>query len=302
MGTMSRSNKVKIVYIQVDNNLVEAKECTRCKVVKPLTDFHKASDGSAGGRQPKCKACKKEIHKKSYKPSENITRIETLVINGVAIKAKACTQCKAVKPLDEFNRDKLGVGNRYPLCKECQNEKSRQWKLNNPDKLKKYEQIRWAENKERESQRKRKYYDSEKNVQRWREWYKNNKERVKVNNMNRVSLLQELPNTLTVKQLESITERFNGKCALSESTDIEFDHFIAVATGYGGTTLQNIIPLDSWLNVSKRDKNPFEWVKEKHIREKVDMNKFNKLISYLAELNSMTVNEYRDYVCKCYEN
>lgn len=292
--------KIKIVMIQVGDTLVEAKECTRCNVVKPLADFHKSSDGSAGGRQPKCKECKRKIFKKSYTPSENITRLVSVTINGVETESKKCTQCRVTKPLTDFHNKKNGLGEKDSWCKECQNERSKQWKINNPEQLKEYEQKRWAENKEYESQRKRRYYSSEKNRKRWKKWYKDNKDRVKISNMNRVASLNELPNTLTTNQLESIMKRFDNKCALSDSIDIELDHFIAVSTGHGGTTLQNIIPLDSWLNVSKKDKNPFEWVKQKHISEKINIEKFDELVRYLAELNSMSVNEYHEYVYSCY--
>lgn len=292
---------IKVVTIIVNGQNVEAKECTRCNVVKPLTDFHKSSGGSAGGRQPKCKVCKSEIFKNSYTPSENITRIVTINIDGVKTKAKKCTGCNIVKPLCDFYNRKAGVGGKYPSCKECQNKQHQQWKNRNSDYLKTYERLRWSENKESERERKRKYYCSEQNNKRWKNWYKNNKDRVKVRNMNRSAKIKELPNTLTSEELAAIMKRFGNRCALTGSEDIELDHFIAVSTGYGGTTLQNIIPLDSWLNVSKKDNNPFEWVKNKHISEKINSEKFDELISYLAELNSMTVDEYRHFVYECYD-
>lgn len=293
--------RVQVVQMVFEGKVVEAKECTRCKLIKPLAEFHKSPDGSAGGRQPKCKVCKSEIAKKSYTPSENITRLETIIVNSEAIQAKACTVCKITKPLSDFHYRKQGVGNRNHRCKVCQNNQSREWKAKNKHLLQRYEKKRWWLNKEAESERKRRYYDKEKSSKRYKRWSANNADKLRARNMNRVAKKKELPNTLTENELKNILEHFDNRCALTGSIDIELDHFIAIDTGYGGTTKQNIIPLSAELNCSKKNKNPFEWVELTHIRDQVIPEKFNDLIRYLSDLNAMTVEGYREYVYQCYE-
>ncbi|MED1350592.1 hypothetical protein P4U51_30005, partial [Bacillus paranthracis] len=83
---------------------------------------------------------------------------------------------------------------------------------------------------------------------------------------------------------------------------IHLDHFIPLAWGHGGTIIENMIPLRGDLNISKNDRNPFEWIKREDIREIVDMAKWHETIEYLAKLNGMTTKEYEEYVYWCEEN
>ena len=112
-----------------------------------------------------------------------------------------------------------------------------------------------------------------------------------------------LPDTLTKEQLEEITDRFRGGCALTGCTDgTHLDHVIPLATGHGGTTEQNMIPLRADLNISKQARCIFDWFYDVKDRFKLSQTKFDELIEYLAEVNGMTANEYEDYVRWCHDN
>jgi hypothetical protein len=56
------------------------------------------------------------------------------------------------------------------------------------------------------------------------------------------------------------------------------------------------------LNSSKHAKNPFEWVKDKRYKEKIDIVKFNYLVSYLANLNGLSEEEFKQFVYWCENN
>jgi hypothetical protein len=300
---MSRVKKIELVTIVIDGKDVIAKMCTGCMKTKALYEFSNSSDGSAGGKQPKCKQCRSERFKQTYKPSENITRITTMEIDGEVVEAKVCTLCKVLKPMSDYHNAKSGgTGGKNSGCKECVNANSRKYKDDNREKMREYSRIKWANNKEEESLKKKKYYNSEKSSVRFKDWYYKNTGKIKVKNMNWIAKNKKLKASLTIDELNEIVRTFDNKCALTGNANFEFDHFIAVRTGNSGTVKENIIPLCKFLNNSKKSRNPFEWVKWPHIQEMIIPGSFERLIEYLAKENSMTVDQYRDHVYKCYEN
>lgn len=60
-----------------------------------------------------------------------------------------------------------------------------------------------------------------------------------------------------------------------------------------------MIPLSETLNRSKRDKNPFEWAETLTDDQRA---RFDKVVEYLADLNGLTVTDYREFVFWCFEN
>lgn len=119
----------------------------------------------------------------------------------------------------------------------------------------------------------------------------------------RQTRLGRLVDDFTEEQRMAISERFEGKCALTgKDVSIQMDHVIPVAIGHGGTTLSNMLPIWQRINSSKGAKNIFEWYKDNGERFEVCPDRFAKVIAYLAELNGMTTEEYRDYVYDCHAN
>ena len=51
---------------------------------------------------------------------------------------KTCTECKAVKNISMFYRNKYRTDGRQSHCKICHNETTMKWRKNNPDKYSKY--------------------------------------------------------------------------------------------------------------------------------------------------------------------
>ena len=85
------------------------KACTECRIIKPLTDFHrnrKLSDG----HENQCKLCRAErdsqrrASKRSVQPSA---------------EWKPCSVCKQSKPAKQFHSNPLGTDGLHSQCKDC---------------------------------------------------------------------------------------------------------------------------------------------------------------------------------------
>ncbi|MFD1453232.1 HNH endonuclease [Oceanobacillus sojae] len=110
---------------------------------------------------------------------------------------------------------------------------------------------------------------------------------------------KSLPDTLTSEQVKDIIQKFNGKCSICSSDYEHLDHFIPLATGHGGTTRENIVPLCLKCNSSKRDKNPFLW---SETLPKEERERFDDLVKYLTDINGITdVESYKAHVEDCFK-
>lgn len=85
------------------------KQCSKCKIVKPLNDFHNLQNGK-NGKHSNCKKCRSEYQKSLFyeKP-----------ING---KMK-CSKCHVLKSINEYYRDKSASTGIQSYCIECHKEK-----------------------------------------------------------------------------------------------------------------------------------------------------------------------------------
>ena len=60
---------------------------------------------------------------------------------------KYCNKCKAEKDLDLFYKCSSKKDNKSSNCRECADKSTKNWRLNNIDKVRKYEKGRtWAKN------------------------------------------------------------------------------------------------------------------------------------------------------------
>lgn len=109
-----------------------------------------------------------------------------------------------------------------------------------------------------------------------------------------------LPDTLTLEEMKRILDTFGHACALTgRKENIHLDHFIPLHTGHGGTMYNNMVPLCAELNASKGKKNPFEWIKTRPPEERL---RFHSVVNYLANLNNMSYEQYKEYVYSCFSN
>lgn len=232
------------------------------------------------------------------------------------ILAKMCSNCGEIKSLEEYPKEKAKLGGRSSACKKCNNKRNSKWREENPE----YMPTWYEENREHKSELDKKWRENnrdralefcrnwyvenrERDAERGRKWRKENWDKVILSAQRRRARKATLPDNLTNEQMSIILANFSGGCALSgEEIDIHWDHVIPLATGFGGTTFANMIPLRSDLNVSKYDKNIFEWFEANMQRFELSQERFDNLIAWLASANAMTVGEYRDYVYWCHAN
>jgi hypothetical protein len=97
-----------------DSNKVipSTKECNRCKIIKPSSDFNKFSL-SSDGLAKDCRECFKK-HRYRKKTS-----------NETEVKSLCCEKCQIVKPNTEFRTTKRSTTGYFKTCNACW--KPREW-------------------------------------------------------------------------------------------------------------------------------------------------------------------------------
>lgn len=226
-----------------------------------------------------------------------------------SMTARTCTNCRKLKSRSHFTPHKKGFDGLFGSCRDCRLVYGNNWVEENKEKIKAKRDARPIEFKEKEKVRLRKYYLANKdwladvNKERNKKHYKENPDMYRLNGLRRRALQKLLPNDLTNAEYQSTLKFFGNACALSgETENLHADHVIPISIGHGGTTVSNMVPLSSDLNFSKNNRNVFEWFKDNKEPLNLSQDKFDSMIRYIAELNGKTVEEYRSYVCWCFEN
>lgn len=89
------------------------KTCTKCKVEKELSEFHKRGMNKSGvAYQSWCKKC---ISEKRKRPKKLY----------VIPKSKVCSDCKIDKPMENFHKCSSRKDGRQHRCKDCNIERSK---------------------------------------------------------------------------------------------------------------------------------------------------------------------------------
>lgn len=98
----------------------ESKACTGCKVVKPLTDFHRRSTAK-DGRQSRCQECNKAEQRDRYRnqPPGRVRRTVRPYAEMWAEGGRRCTGCLEWKTWENFHRKKSGHKGYNPRCILC---------------------------------------------------------------------------------------------------------------------------------------------------------------------------------------
>lgn len=238
-----------------------------------------------------------------------------------------CSKCSLNKDNAEFSKGKRQCkacvreyNKRYHQNnKEKSNKRSKEWRKKNPEKvkenyhkwsrenkdyLKERDYVRYWSNPEATRERVRKYIkeNPEKVKERYRKWYKANPDKWRAKYHRRRARKLLLPDEISGEQLNETLENFNGGCALTGDTSVfHWDHVIPLATETVGTVYGNMVPLRADLNMSKGSLNIFDWFTSNKERFSLSQNNFDRLIDWLAKVNGMTIDEYRDFVYECHE-
>lgn len=217
--------------------------------------------------------------------------------DNAEIVAKACSVCNEVKTLDAFTTHKVCLGGKASDCKECRRQNKRKWASENKDKVDSHTAKWLQENPGKNAERSLAYAEENRDKMRetTRQWQRENVDKMNAKNNRYKARKIGLPDTLTDDERDSILRKFNGGCALTGSEDFHLDHVIPLASGSGGTTIGNIVPLRSDLNISKSDGNLFTWFETNRERFELSSERFDTLITHLADVNGMSPQQYREY-------
>jgi hypothetical protein len=238
-------------------------------------------------------------------------------MNGNII-SKVCTKCKSEVLVKDFRKKKGGLAGKVSICRQCELQGYSEYRRDNKGKIKLMNQRYYKKNLEAVRERQRLYHLNNPHIarergRRWRtnnsdyvkelsrNWRKNNPEASRLIVQRRLARKRILPDDLTVTQVKNIIDHFGG-CALTESDEYHLDHVIPLSTGHGGTVYGNIIPLRPDLNHTKSDGNIFEWFEANRQRFNLSESKFKEAVNWLAETNSVSVEEYKDHVYWCHDN
>lgn len=102
-----------------------SKTCVKCKITKPLDDFHN-DKGKKDGKRNDCKACKNAHISIDLKAREDVEA------NG-----KICAHCKVQKPASEFYDRKQSSDGKIGQCKECYDKHQKERQDNDPNRFEK---------------------------------------------------------------------------------------------------------------------------------------------------------------------
>jgi hypothetical protein len=158
---------------------------------------------------------------------------------------KICPECKKSFVPSKYHPDHLHCS---PACR------TRAWKRENPEK-KRENNAKWAKkHADVHAKHSAKYYEANKDDPRIKEQRLHQVIR-------RKKRIQSLPRNLTLRDWKAALDYFENKCAYCRAplTKAHREHFVPVTAG-GGFTKDNIVPACQKCNLSKRAKNPIEWL------------------------------------------
>jgi 5-methylcytosine-specific restriction endonuclease McrA len=161
---------------------------------------------------------------------------------------KTCTNCKTLKAVDQFHKDRQKKDGLAYVCKPCAIDKVKQWQKDNPDKTREHA---------------RKFYSKHKDsLQQGKKiWRENNRDRVREMKRHSQAARRARANSVstfvvTKVDLRKIRESACAHCDARD--DIHIDHIIPLAKG-GAHSIGNLQPLCAPCNQSKGSKLLAEW-------------------------------------------
>lgn len=164
---------------------------------------------------------------------------------------KVCSKCKQEFPLtNEFwHRDSKTKDGFFAYCKECNLNRNRQWKKDNPQK-------------QYETNKKWRQSHSDKDKEYGLAWARRNRDSVNAKKHRYRARKKNADGSYTLEQIQALYEAQNHRCYHCD-IDLEvvgksLDHLIPLSRG-GSNNIDNLGWLCPGCNSSKRDKMPWEW-------------------------------------------
>lgn len=178
---------------------------------------------------------------------------------------KKCTQCSEIKLLENFYKNKLAKDGHMPYCKTCHKkyyetnknkilEYRKEYYETNKDNISEYQHEWRKANKESISEYQREYRKVKKDelAEQKRQYYQNNKGYFAASSKKRKAI-KKTSATTDPWELQQIAIFYADR---PDSWHV--DHIIPLKLG-GKHELANLQHLESWMNLSKKDKHPDDW-------------------------------------------
>lgn len=211
---------------------------------------------------------------------------------------KKCSKCAEMKLLSDYTPSKELYDGKMNVCKPCNAKRVGAYAKANPEIRRKSER-KWRDKnpqKVKEMSKRSMERHPEGYARRLREFHERNPHARSVYHSRRRALIEELPNNFSHEWSKALLELYGGCILTGEQEGLHWDHFIPLATGKGGSTFGNMIPLKASLNQKKHAGNPIDFL----INEGMSESNLHGVLYTLAKFNQMTVEEYIGYVDGCF--
>lgn len=146
----------------------------------------------------------------------------------VSVQSKICTKCGVEKSADEFYREPTLKSGLHSHCKECSRNKSKNYRINNPERVRTTQQKWYEDNSDKVKAYSRQYYDKNAEKARaysrqWRldnsarhkenlaSWRAENKDRITAYNSNYHKATKDHRRPLKAQWARDNAERLNAK-------------------------------------------------------------------------------------------
>jgi 5-methylcytosine-specific restriction endonuclease McrA len=232
----------------------DAKKCSKCKLLKKNSEFGKSSKSTTGLKSA-CKECLRKQNK-AYMAKKR----SKMSISEREAKAKECRdwRIKKLKEDPDFwkteyrknhKRNLKNASKYYWNNREQKIKEMKIWRKNNPEKHRQAVK-NWRKN------------NYEKMLASHRQWLKENANHVREYNRKR----RAIKNKVTIKQFskEELDQRmsvFGYQCAYCGGEFEHIDHVKPLSKG-GPHCLSNLRPACKKCNLSKHNKNLYDWLEE----------------------------------------
>lgn len=170
---------------------------------------------------------------------------EFLLNEEQQLVGKYCGNCGLLYTLNDFYKDKYDLYGKTATCKHCRTVSWENFKAENPDYYRQY----WLTERDKLKSQ----------VEHWRS---KNPERVMRQSAKSVYRRQQALSNCNKPDPEYVNSIKQHKvCDVTGDTvQVEMDHILPVTKGRWGSNKGNLMQLSRPLNISKGNKNVFEWV------------------------------------------
>lgn len=118
---------------------IKSKECTRCREIKPLSEFYQ-SKYSKDNKQSYCSSCSKELKRRWKINRQEVGRIKNIrsqkeISKDIESEIKRCPYCGKDRLFSDFYKDRGRADGVSYSCRECLKISSKEIREDKPGKV-----------------------------------------------------------------------------------------------------------------------------------------------------------------------